>query len=89
METLSNPVLNRGARVLPLPVGVALEVVTADWLTITITLRRPTDRQRIAALGRMDRHGIGRSGPRVPYTCHPVVAVLRELDEYDLMPMSA
>lgn len=89
MNTQINPVINRGARILPLPFTVALEVTTSDWMSHTETLRRPTDRQRILGLARIDRYGVDRVGPHLPPTCYPIVAVLRELDEYDLMPLSA
>lgn len=83
------PVINHGARVQLLPFGVALRVTTRTWIDSTTTLRRPTHKQLLVALARIDRFGVGRLGPRVPNDCHPVIAVLSELDPFELMPFSA
>lgn len=89
MEIEYDCYVNRGARVLPLPFVPAIKLTTHDWQGSTETLRRFTDKQRIASSARVSRLGVSRTGPPVPVDCAPVVSVLRDIDLWALMPLSA
>jgi hypothetical protein len=74
---------------MPLPFATAWLVETDDWHSTTWSLRRFTDKQRIALLGRGRRYGCKASGPGIPLSALPVIAVMDHVDLFETMEMVA